>query len=244
MFLIIEILKSKKVTIKIEYFSDVLCVWAYGGQIRMDELKGDFSDDIEIEYRFVPIFGAGRQHVLNVWQDTGGLAGFNQHLKEVGKNWSHVSLADELWTSVSPESSTSAHLYLKAIQLLAKDGEIENTPQPHFNNRTLLEEAIWQFRDAFFRQGKDIARRCVQDEVADNLKLPKKNIHENIDSGLAHAALHVDDEARHKYKVPGSPTLVLNEGRQLLYGNVGYRIIDANVRELLHNPDHGEASWC
>jgi hypothetical protein len=31
---------------------------------------------------------------------------------------------------------------------------------------------------------------------------------------------------------------------QLLYGNVGYRIIEANVRELLHNPLHGEASWC
>jgi predicted DsbA family dithiol-disulfide isomerase len=56
------------VTIKIEYFSDVLCIWAYGGQIRMDELKRDFADEIEIINRFVPIFGAGRQHVKNVWK--------------------------------------------------------------------------------------------------------------------------------------------------------------------------------
>ncbi|NOQ90923.1 MAG: disulfide bond formation protein DsbA, partial [Gammaproteobacteria bacterium] len=49
-------------TIKIEYFSDVLCIWAYSGQVRMDELKCEFGEQIEIEYRFVPIFGAGKQH--------------------------------------------------------------------------------------------------------------------------------------------------------------------------------------
>ncbi len=84
----------------------------------------------------------------------------------------------------------------------------------------------------------------MQDEIAQQLELPLKKIHHLLDSGQAHAALHLDEEAWHNYKVPGSPTLVLNDGRQILYGNVGYRIIDANVRELLHNPDQGEASWC
>ena len=77
----------------------------------------------------------------------------------------------------------------------------------------------------------------MQNEVAEKLQLPLKNIHELIDSGKAFAALFQDDVAKNNYKVPGSPTLVLNEGRQMLYGNVGYRIIDANVRELLHNPE-------
>jgi hypothetical protein len=36
---------------------------------------------------------------------------------------------------------------------------------------------------------------------------------------------------------------VLNEGRQHLNGNVGYRVIEANVRELLHKPAD-EMSWC
>lgn len=231
-------------TIKIEYFSDVLCIWAYGGQIRMDELKRDFADEIKIDYRFVPIFGAGKQHVINVWKDEGGLPGFNAHLQEVAKNWSHISLSPDLWIKVVPETSTSAHLYLKAIQLLTASGVIDNTPLEIFNGRSCFEQAIWLFRDMFFREGKDIARVCIQDEIAKKLDLPLEKIHELIDSGQAHAALHADDEARQQYKVPSSPTLVLNEGRQLLYGNVGYRIIDANVRELLHNPDHGEASWC
>ena len=231
-------------TIKIEYFSDVLCIWAYGGQIRIDELKRDFADDIDIEYRFVSIFGAGKQHVERVWKKQGGLPGFNEHLQHVATNWEHIKIFPALWTGVAPQSSTSAHLYLKAIQILNDSGELDTSPLTEFAGRNSFEQAIWLFRDVFFREGKDIARRCVQDEVAEKLALPLLHIHELIDSGQAHAALHADDEASNSYKVPGSPTLVLNEGRQLLYGNVGYRILDANVRELLHNPDHGEASWC
>ena len=41
-----------------------------------------------------------------------------------------------------------------------------------------------------------------------------------------------------------SPSLVLNEGRQTLYGNVGYRIIEANIEGLLREPAAGAASWC
>ena len=231
-------------TIKIEYFSDVLCIWAYGGQIRMDELKREFSEQIDIEYRFVAIFGAGKQHVENVWKDQGGFQGFNTHLQEVTKQWPHISLSDDVWLKVRPQSSISAHLYLKAIQLLQQQGDIDDAAVADFDGRTCFEQAIWLFRDSFFGEGKDIASRCVQDEIAEKLALPLIKIGELLDSGLAHAALHKDNEAQQEYKVPGSPTLVLNEGRQMLYGNVGYRIIDANVRELLHSPDHGEASWC
>jgi predicted DsbA family dithiol-disulfide isomerase len=34
--------------IRISYFSDVLCVWAYIAQIRLDELKTTFQDKIAI----------------------------------------------------------------------------------------------------------------------------------------------------------------------------------------------------
>lgn len=231
-------------TIKIDYFTDVLCVWAYGGQVRIDELKNDFADDIEIEYRFIPIFAAAKEQIARVWQGKGEFEGFNQHLQKVAKDWDHIPVANNLWTEVAPESSTPAHLYLKAIQLLTKSGDISDLPLKELNGRTLFEEAAWLFRVAFFRQALDISRRSVQDDVAQQLKLPLKKIHQLIDSGQAHAALHLDEVARDSYKIPGSPTLVLNEGRQLLYGNVGYRIIDANVRELLHDPHQGEASWC
>jgi hypothetical protein len=37
--------------------------------------------------------------------------------------------------------------------------------------------------------------------------------------------------------------LLFNEGRQRLTGNVGYRIIEANIRELLEGAP-GQLSWC
>ena len=40
-----------------------------------------------------------------------------------------------------------------------------------------------------------------------------------------------------------SPSLLLNDGRQRLNGNVGYRVIAANVREILERPP-GQLSWC
>jgi hypothetical protein len=37
---------------------------------------------------------------------------------------------------------------------------------------------------------------------------------------------------------------LFNEGRQVLTGNVGYRVIEANVRELLRQPSDDQSSWC
>jgi hypothetical protein len=45
-------------------------------------------------------------------------------------------------------------------------------------------------------------------------------------------------------KVQGSPTILLNNCRQTLYGNIGYRIIEANIGELLYSPAAGSAGWC
>lgn len=219
-------------TIKIEYFSDVLCIWAYASQVRIDELKQTFGDEIEVVCRYVHIFGAGKDQVAKNWKGEGKLKGFNQHLQNVAKNWDHVSIHPGLWTDVKPASCISTHLYLKAIQLL------------EIKDKVAYEKVVWEYRVAFFKHGMDISQRQVQDEIANSLSLPVNDIHQLIDSGDAFAELHKDELAKQKYNVPGSPTLVLNEGRQILYGNLGYRVIEANVRELMHHPDHGEANWC
>ncbi len=41
----------------------------------------------------------------------------------------------------------------------------------------------------------------------------------------------------------GSPSYVLDNGRQTLYGNVGYRVLLANIEALINKPEH-DASWC
>jgi protein-disulfide isomerase len=59
-----------------------------------------------------------------------------------------------------------------------------------------------------------------------------------------YAALSADYKEAENTGVKGSPTMILNEGRQKLFGNVGYRIIEANIQELLREPNPDQASWC
>ena len=65
-----------------------------------------------------------------------------------------------------------------------------------------------------------------------------------LDSGLAHADLEADYRDQQQLGIQGSPTFILNDGRQKLYGNIGYGVIEANIRELLRSPAAGAASWC
>ena len=43
-----------------------------------------------------------------------------------------------------------------------------------------------------------------------------------------------DYQLAREYQIKGSPTFVMNEGRQVLFGNVGYRVLRTNIEELLN----------
>lgn len=222
--------------VRIFYFSDVLCVWAYIAQIRMDELKANFEDRVAIAYHFVPVFGNAREKLENRWRDRGGLKAYSDHVHEVVQKFDHVTVHPEIWVRVIPPSSTSCHLFLHAIQLLETKGILD----PSDRN---FKQAVWAFREAFFTRLADISDRKTQFELAETLGLPTAAIQAQIDSGAAYAQLSRDFDLVKEQTVTVSPTLIFNEGRQRLNGNVGYRVIEANIRELLNNPA-GEQSWC
>ncbi|MBN8560548.1 MAG: DsbA family protein [Leptolyngbya sp. UWPOB_LEPTO1] len=222
--------------IRISYFSDVLCVWAYIAQVRLDELKTNFQDKIAIEYHFVPIFGNAREKLEQRWRDKGGFQGYSQHVQDVAGKFNHITVHPEIWTAVVPPSSTSCHLFLHAIQLLELKGIIPKSEK-------VFEKAIWTFREQFFTHLANVGDRAVQLEIAEKLGLPISEIQAQIDSGEAYAQLSKDLDLVKEHTVEVSPTLIFNEGRQRLNGNVGYRVIEANIRELLHNPPD-EQSWC
>jgi predicted DsbA family dithiol-disulfide isomerase len=83
----------------------------------------------------------------------------------------------------------------------------------------------------------------VQFGIAEELGLPIDLIQAQIDSGEASAQLSKDLDLVAEHTVNVSPTLIFKEGRQRLNGNVGDRVIEANIRELLNNPPE-EQSWC
>jgi len=43
--------------IEVTYFSDVLCIWAYASQARVDAVKEQFGDAVQIKHRFCSVFG-------------------------------------------------------------------------------------------------------------------------------------------------------------------------------------------
>jgi predicted DsbA family dithiol-disulfide isomerase len=222
--------------IRIFYFSDVLCIWAYIAQIRLDELKATFQDKISIEYHFVPVFGNAHEKLDKQWHNRGGLQGYSDHVHAVAKKFNHITVHPDIWTGDNPASSTSCHLFLRAIQLL----EVRGIIQP---SEKMFEKVTWALREAFFTQRANVSDCKIQYAIAEKIGLPIAAIQAQIESGEAYAQLSKDFDLVKEHIITVSPTLIFNEGRQRLNGNVGYRVIEANIRELLQNPPE-EQSWC
>jgi len=234
---------SKQTTVTISYFSDVLCVWAYAAQIKLDELRRQFGDSICVQYHFLPLFGDVEGHIDSNWGNRGGADAYAKIVKQVGVRFDHLEIHPDIWTVNRPPTSASCHLFLKSIQLMEKSGEISATPEARFDGRSLFEEVVWRCRLGFFRDLHNIAERSWQESIAEDIGLAVAQIRRQVDSGAALAALCADFAAKEKYLVEGSPTFLLQEGRQKLYGDVGYRVIEANIEELLADPGE-RASWC
>lgn len=229
---------SAEAPIQILYFFDVLCVWAYIAQVRIEELKSTFKQRVALDYHCVPVFGDTQQKFTQQWGDRGGLQGYSEHIHNVVSQFTHITLHPDVWLNNTPQSSTTCHLFLKAVQLLGDQGIIDVDPmeQP-------VERAIAACREAFFKEARDVSNRQVQFEIAETLGFPTAELEKQINSGAAYAALSRDFNLVRDHTVNVSPTMIFNEGRQRLNGNVGYRVIEANIRELIYSPPM-EASWC
>ncbi len=156
--------------VKIEHYSDVLCVWAYIAQVHTTELVEQFPAQLDWHWHYLPVFGDTPNKFATQWADRGGVEGYAQHMHEVAAAFDHIEVHDDCWTKVRPASSA-------------------------------------------------------------------------LHDGSAYAALCHDMLKARDANIRISPTYVFNDDRQRLTGNVGYRIIEANVRELLEQPQK-QQSWC
>ncbi|TNE50501.1 MAG: disulfide bond formation protein DsbA [Deltaproteobacteria bacterium] len=222
-------------TIRVLHFSDLLCVWAYIAQVRIDQLLQTFPEKLSIDYHSCQVFGNVPAKMDKGWSHRGGIEGYRDHVLATAKRFDHIEVHPNVWATNTPQSSMSCHLFASAVQQLAERQEHVGKEQ--------YPELLWALRLAFFRDAKDIACWDVQAEVAEEMGLPVGKIQEQIRNGQAYACLANDLELASTYNIKTSPTLVFNEGRQRLLGNVGYRVIEANVRELLHK-EAEEFSWC
>jgi predicted DsbA family dithiol-disulfide isomerase len=226
--------------VEITYFSDVLCVWAYVSQARINAVKEKFGDAVRIEDRFCSVFGDTARKITSTWKDRGGYEGFNSHLRQVAERFPHIEIHPEIWLKTRPSTSTSAHLFMTAVQ----QWEHQSRPTEGRSAPRIFDQVMWSFRCAFFRDCRDISGWDTQCEIAETLGVDINAIEQCIHGGAAFARLAGDYQDADKMRIEGSPSFVLNEGRQKLYGNVGFRVMEANIQELLQAPRTDEASWC
>jgi len=215
--------------VQIDYFTDVLCVWAWIAQARLDELNRQWGDQIQVRHRFVDIFGDCFRKIPRQWGESDGFEKFGEHVAASAADFEHCEVNPDIWTKVRPSSSMQSHQVLKAIELLA--------------GPDVMADMALRIRRAFFIDAVDISDLDVLLEIAEEASLDRQTLRETFRTGSAIATLSTDLREAAELGVRGSPTWVLNDGRQLLYGNVGYRILSANIEELLKHPGT-EASWC
>lgn len=225
-------------TLQILHFSDILCVWAYVGQSNLEKLENDFGLSVDVETRFCSVFPNSHGKIEKMWLDRGGFDGYADHVREVVDGFPNVELHVDAWTKTRPKSSASPHIFVKALELV--QGETRKNTERH----NLTSRAVHQLRTAFFTEGKDVSNWSTQKEICARLNVEFEDVRAKIETGEAIASLAADYELAQSMTVRGSPTYILNDGRQVLFGNVSYAILKANVSELLTEQTELNATPC
>jgi len=220
--------------LEVHYWTDILCVWAYVGQVRANALAKNFSTEITLENLYFPVFGAAIGKLDIMWANKGGRVAYNQHVREIVARFGHLPVTDDIWLADAPSSSLPAHLYICAAQWLEQQGEL--APGSGTN-------LAWQLRSTFFSGGVDVSRRPHILAIAEQHDIVPAKLERAVASGAAFARLAEQTASAADAGIKVSPTFSFNEGRQRLSGNVGYRIIEANIREVVEPPALLQA-WC
>jgi predicted DsbA family dithiol-disulfide isomerase len=215
--------------LQVDYYTDILCVWAWIAQRRVDEIEEKWGERVCIQHHCVNVFGDTVNRIGKKWSDRGGYAGFAEHVEESAVPYESAPVSPGAWRDVRPYTSAVAHLILKAA-------ELTKTPED-------ARQFAVRLRSSFFIEALDIGKIDVVLDIACDAGFDKTDLMSTIESGQAYAALMADYEQAQELRIKGSPSWVLNSGRQILYGNVGYRVLNANIEELAKSPVQ-EASWC
>tara|TARA_B110000977_G_scaffold200408_1_gene290824 strand:+ start:809 stop:1468 length:660 start_codon:yes stop_codon:yes gene_type:complete len=216
-------------TLVIDYYSDVLCVWAWIAQRRIDELNKKFGDKVQFNYYYVDIFGDVATKMETQWAAKGGYDDFEAHVKHSCDDHDSVVINPKVWNTIKPTTSANTHLVLKAIEL-------------NFGQSAGIDMAL-AIRKGFFESAIDISNLECLYQLIESSGFDMQLVKASVNSGHAIAALMSDYQQAKKNSIKGTPSYVIDGGRQTLYGNVGYRVLSANIEELLKNPAN-EASWC
>jgi predicted DsbA family dithiol-disulfide isomerase len=89
--------------IRIFYFSDVLCVWAFFAEVRLAAVRRSFGEQVLLEFRLCSEFGDTKRKIA-----TG--APRVDHLHHSARQFPEIRLHINIWRKVRPAWSLSPHL--------------------------------------------------------------------------------------------------------------------------------------
>ena len=103
-----------KSLLQVDYYTDVLCVWAWIAQRRVDEIEKIWSERVFIRHHYINVFGDTGTRIGKKWSDKGGYAGFGEHVRESAAPYESAPVNPDIWRDMQPLTSATAHMVLKA----------------------------------------------------------------------------------------------------------------------------------
>ena len=178
--------------IVIDYYTDVLCVWAWIAQPRLEELERQWQGQVEVRHRYLDIFGNAHPKIRDRWGTEDGFANFSTHVREAVGAYPEIDVNPGVWLQQPPTTSLAAHLYIKAAQTSL--------------GREEAEKYALAIRHAFFLDARDIGHTETLLELAAGSGIAPDALQGAIADGTALAALSADLRDAAGQHVHGSPT--------------------------------------
>ena len=216
--------------IEFEYWSDPLCIWAFVAQSKLEHVLEQHGEHVAPRYHVVPVFGSIRERFATGSWSKAGPEGRAAATRRVAEQHGRNDVSGLCWLEDCPASSWPAGVAIKAVFAAEHAEEIDAGKGAVFQ---------WRLRERFFVEDRNVARRDVQLELAEELEIPTAILEGRLDDGSALCALWEDHAKREATGLRGSPTFVFDGGRAMLYGNFSEAILTATVEELVKGLDVG-----
>lgn len=213
-----------------QYWTDPMCVWAFVSQSKLDRILDKWGDQVEVDYRIVPVFGSVPWRYIEGGWSSAGPEGRREKTRQLAEQHGIEDVTGDVWVDADPHSSWACGAAAKAVFGMEDDGEAE----PGVGARYL-----WELRAHFFRRNRNICHRDEQLAVAERVGVDRAGLEKRLNDGSGLAGLWEDENERDEAGVRGSPTYVFEGGRAVLYGNFPFSVLRSVVDELVEGLELG-----
>ncbi len=186
------------------YFTDPWCAWCWASEPHILRLREEYGKQLKIIYRM-----GGLLEDISKFYGSGKIpyADIANHFRAVSRH-SGMPIDEETTLKDPPQSTWPSNIAFKAAEL---------------QSEALAERLLRRMREAAFIEGRNIAKKEVLEELANEAGLDLAKYKEVMDSGKAEIAFREDLRESEDRKIKGFPTLIFKNSEGQEISLVGYR---------------------